>query len=139
MTSVLRTFSQIPVREKYLLAVIDSSGGNTDNVFATNVEAFSITSGAYIDITSVATEADISNAAGVAVYNITAGWLFKDLGRQITVYDPADHKHLAVYRQVQYVSGGETEGVCNAANYCANIFVKVWSADGAGVVVVRTG
>lgn len=135
MTSVLRNFSQIPVREKFLLAVTDGS--------ANQISAFEMSAGEYLSITSVTEFVDVSGADGYAYYPITSGSLFKDMGRQITIYDPADHKHLSVYRQVQLVSGSASEGVNTDGNtpesYNANIFVKVWSADGLGVVVVRTG
>jgi hypothetical protein len=136
---MLRTYSQIPVRAKYLLAVTDASGGNTTDIISSNVKAFTTAPGEYAYINAISTIEDISAAAGVAVYDISAGDMFKDLGRQTTVYDDADHKHLAVYRQVQKVEGADTEGVCAAADRCATIYVKVWSADGNGVVVVRTG
>lgn len=135
---MLRTYSQIPVRAKYLLAVTDASGGDTDDIIGSNVKAFATNPGEYAFIGAISTIEDISAAAGVAVYDISAGDMFKDLGRQTTVYGD-DHAHLAVFRQVQKVEGANTEGVCASTNYCANIFVKVWSADGNGVVVARTG
>ena len=135
---MLRAYSQIPVRAKYLLAVADASGGSTDDVIGENVKAFSTAPGEYMGIGAISTIEDISAAADVAVYDISAGDLFKDLGRQTTVYG-ADHSHLAVFRQVQKVEGAGTEGVCAAADRCATIYVKVWSANGNGVVVARTG
>ena len=67
--------------------------------------------------------------------------LLKDLGRQIKLVS-ATGTHLATYREVQRVAGAGTEGVGPAqigdsAYGC--FFVKVWSADGQGVYVVRTG
>lgn len=69
------------------------------------------------------------------------GELLKDLGRQIKLVSSTG-THLATYREVQRVNGTSTEGVGPAqildeAYGC--FFVKVWSADGVGVNVVRTG
>jgi hypothetical protein len=142
MSSVLRTFSQIPVRAKYLLVAASTGGNAVITGDASQVSAFTLAAGAFLTVTSVATVADVSDGAGYAIVTDISGSngiLYKDLGRQITIYDPADHAHLAVFRQVQAIDGAETEGVCNAADYCAQTFVKVWGADGLGVVVVRTG
>ncbi len=141
MSSVLRTFSQIPVRAKYLLVAASTGGNAVISGDASQVSAFTLAAGALLTVTSVATVADVSGGAGYAIVDLSGsnGILYKDLGRQITIYDPADHAHLAVFRQVQAIDGAETEGVCAAADYCAQTFVKVWGADGLGVVVVRTG
>ena len=130
---MLRAYSQIPARAKYLLAVDD--GDLSENLLGNS--GFTLEPGDYMSVTSVANVAKITGV-GATSYQIAQGDLYKDLGRQITVVD-TDSKHLAVYRQVQKVDGIDTEGVCTAADRCANIFVKVWAADGAGVVVVRTG
>ena len=112
MTSILRTFSQIPVREKYLLVTAAPAVISGD---PSQVSAFTLTPGAFISVTSVATDADIDVPAtgydSTIADNLTNGALYKDLGRQITIYDPADHKHLAVFRQVQTVDGIGSEGV----------------------------
>lgn len=138
MTSVLRAHPQIPVRVKNMMAVAPAviPEGYTSPL---ELSAFTMPVGSFIQVSSVAT-ADRITEVGYTPFDIPlAGTLFKDMGRQITVYDPVDYKHLALYRQVQLVSGAETEGVCSDASYCANIFVKVWSADGLGVVIARTG
>jgi hypothetical protein len=94
-------------------------------------------------MSSVATEVDIVDLSPTVVTADISGFYFKDLGRQVTVYDPATHKHLAVFRQVQRVQGVGSEGVGLSGlvpeSYFANIYMKVWAADGNGVVVVRTG
>jgi hypothetical protein len=144
MSSVIRKFSQIPVRTKYLLVVGDAVTTGT----VSEVSAFTVAPGSFnpllgtYRLTSTATEAEVEGAPEYEAVDLSGGALYKDLGRQITIYDDAAGsygRHLAVFRQVQKVEGAETEGVCDSANYCANIFVKVWSADGTGVVVVRTG
>ena len=144
MSSVLRTFSQIPVRAKYLMVAAASAAVSGVDICANQVSAFTLAPGAFLTVTSVATVAEVEDVAvtGYAIVTDisgTNGALYKDLGRQITIYDPADHAHLAVFRQVQAIDGIETEGVCAAADRCAQTFVKVWGADGLGVVVVRTG
>ena len=65
------------------------------------------------------------------------GALLKDLGRQIVVYSDSlpGSLHTAVYRQVLLVDGATSEGVGSQAPF----YVKVFSAAGTGVGVVRTG
>lgn len=64
------------------------------------------------------------------------------MGREIVIVN-ADCRRVALFREVQRVSGATTEGVgglvdpADGAYGC--FFVKVWSADGQGVYVVRTG
>jgi hypothetical protein len=137
MSSVLRSFSQIPVRAKYLLA---TSLPTVDVGTVSQVSGFTLDAGEFINVSSVATEAHISDNDSYAIYDISAGSYYKDLGRQITVYHPDDHRHLAVFRQVQLVDGIGSEGLGGSApEWDANIYLKVWGADGKGVVVVRTG
>lgn len=142
MTSLLRHPSQIGVREKYLIAVADVSNGV--GVAAGGVGAFDLSSGFFVG--SVALAADVSNAtvgyqeraAAGGVNSINAGELFRDMGRSITVVD-ADGNHLALYRNVQKVDGASTEGVPSDAAYSANIYVRVWAADGDNIGVARLG
>jgi hypothetical protein len=62
------------------------------------------------------------------------------MGRQITIYDDTTSAHVAIYREVQVVNGADTEGVGGSSPaWGSNYFVKVWSANGLGVAVVRTG
>jgi hypothetical protein len=139
MTSVLRAYSQIPVRAKYLLAVSDLSG--SIGAAPSDKGAFTLPAGEFLNMTSIAEDGDIVSA-GYAGFDISSGMLFKDMGRQITIFDRSVQglPHLAVFRQVQLVSGPASEGVGGAAPaFGANIYVKVWAADGQNVVVVRTG
>ena len=140
MSSVLRSFSQIPVRAKYLLAMMAGATPSPSTAIS-EASAFTLVPGSFINMSSVATEADIVDLSPVVITDISGG-LFKDLGRQVTVYDPATHKHLAVFRQVQRVAGSGSEGVGLSGlvpeTYLANIYMKVWAADGNGVVVMRT-
>ena len=149
MSSVTKSFSQIPVQTKFLTCFKDISGAETAGagVGADGYAAFILDSGEFLNITSIATQDDVENAAGFAVRGgggnanqLSAGQLFKDLGRQITVLSNTDAAtHLALYRQVQLVSGATTEGVPDDAAYSANIYVRVWAADGQNVRVARLG
>jgi hypothetical protein len=136
MTSVLRSPSQIGVRVKYLIGVRSVSDG--EGVGAGGVAAFELSSGAFIDVTSVATAAEVAAADGFGGLDVTAGTLYRDMGRSITVVD-ADGSHIALYRNVQRVSGSTTEGVPGDADYSANIYVRVWADDGLRVAVARLG
>jgi hypothetical protein len=139
MSSVLKSYSQIPVRVKYLIAVADDDGAKI-GVGADGVSAFTLDPGTFLSLGSIATESVVEALPDNSQYTLEAGNLFKDLGRQITILDADNATHLAVYRQVQLVSGAGSEGVADdAPSYEANIFVRVWAADGKNVVVARTG
>jgi hypothetical protein len=149
MSSVTKSFSQIPVQTKFLTCFKDISGAETAGAGAgaDGYAAFILDAGEFLNVTSMATQDIVEAAAGFGplggganVNQLTAGQLFKDMGRQITVLDNADDAtHLALYRQVQLVSGPTTEGVANDAAYSANIYVRVWAADGQNVRVARLG
>ena len=157
MSSTIRRFSQIPVRTKYLLGVIKGaagtgSGGNLFGIGGASV--IRVTNGAFTSIGPVATITDISDAliatgaSASAVFTDISGTqylggkLFKDLGRQLTVYDDTlpGSLHIATYRECQLVSGGAVEGVPeDTPLYGADYYVRVWAADGSGVSIARTG
>jgi len=132
MSSNLRTVAQIPARIKYLVAVAGTADCS-NNLTADTCYAFTCSAGTF-------SESLISNVGlpTVSILNLNPGDLFKDLGRQVTIYDSgADKDHLVTYRQVQPVNGAGTEGVSGA--YTTATFVRVWAASGAGVRVARTG
>ena len=64
---------------------------------------------------------------------IAAGRLYRDMGKTVTRVNAAG---LAIerYRLVQRVNNAGTEGVQNST-----VYIKVWAADGADVVVARLG
>jgi hypothetical protein len=136
MTSNIRSLSQIPVRTKYLLVVTDRDLGQTERAIVAS-SVFSLTAGANPGSLIASTTA----LTGYVEVAATAGQLYKDLGRQITVVDTLGEgaEVLAVYRQVQLMNGAGSEGVANNATYSANLYVKVFSADGLNVIVARTG
>lgn len=139
----MRTIAQIPAQVKYLLVVLGpDTGSNIDlmNPTAADCYAFSCNegtfSGSHLSSQTANTElsAPGTNAAGI---DLEQGTLYKDLGRQIVIYDPDTHLRLAIFREVQEVDGPLSEGVPD--NYPTARFIKVWSASGAGVYVARQG
>jgi hypothetical protein len=85
----------------------------------------------------------IEEGSVVANYvSFDANVLLKDLGRSVTITN-ADGAHIARYRQVQRVNGPTTEGVGPTVDPYDGpygcFYVKVWAADGQGVLVARTG
>ena len=158
MSSTLRKFSQIPVRTKYLLGILAGAAGTGSNgdLFGTGgASVIRVTNGTFASIGPVATTVDISDAITATGATATAafiglvpgptslvGKLFKDLGRQVTVYDAAlpGDLHIATYRECQLVRGAAVEGVPeDTPTYGGDYYVRVWAADGAGVSVARTG
>ena len=136
MSSATRSFAQIPARVKYFL--FDSTAATSDEPVPTT-SIFTLPVGTYADLTSMATAEEVNDVANTDP-SFPATNLLKDMGRQITIYDPATSAHLAIYREVQVVNGVGSEGVGGSApDWQSNYFVKVWSADGEGVVVMRTG
>lgn len=131
MSSTLRTVAQIPARIKYLLAIatVDTASDTltADNCFGFSCAVTNIPSTTLTTATTVASSSQ---------WDYVAGDLMKDLGRQLVIYDATTNQHLAVFRQVQLISGVGVEGVPD--NYPIAYFVKVWSASGNGVGVART-
>lgn len=137
MSSTLRKIAQIPSRVKYLVAVGSPTSTvatqTTAGVAADTCYAFTCDEGA---LSSSLLPSGTTAISGAAAYSYAAGDLFKDLGRQLVIYDSATDAHLAVFRQVQLVNGAGAEGV--GATLPAT-FIKVWAATGVGVLVARTG
>jgi hypothetical protein len=135
MTSLLRTYAQIPARVKYFLWL--NNEPNTSAIPAAS--AFQLTAGDYATISSMSTAGAIDPVSTNPFGDVAPG-LLKDMGRQITIYDASTSAHRAIYREVQIVDGVGSEGVGGSApGWNSTYFVKVWSADGMGVEVVRTG
>ena len=154
MSSTLRKFSQIPVRTKYLLGILAGAdgGNNTGGDLFGTAGASVIVIDPSVVPPPVATTTGLTNLIGTgadAIFtspdgptNYLVGKLFKDMGRQVTVYDDAlpGSLHIATYRECQLVSGSGSEGVVDSSPYyVANLWVRVWAADGTGVSVARTG
>jgi hypothetical protein len=153
MSSNLRSPSQISVTTKFLITI----GGNqcVNGEFSTG-ELFGNAGSSIIKIVNpsillppVATVSELTTILADSEVTqpfcgppLGAGSLFKDMGRQVTVYDDSlpGSPHVATYRECQRVDGFQTEGVPTIeAGYQASFWIRVWAADGSGVVVARLG
>jgi hypothetical protein len=157
MTSVLSSFSQIPTHSKYFIAVNSNATAPSTSTFPSDptIAAFTVGSASgnvALGPGDVTTDDIIVAISDYTTETITAGTLFRDLGRKVSIYNiigvnanPLSTSYLmAVYRQMQIVNGPLTEGT--PAPYVTGgyptIYVKVWSADGSeldSVCVARTG
>jgi hypothetical protein len=136
MSSTLRTVAQIPPRIKYLVAVAAGADGS-DNILDDSCVAFTCSEGAFLESSVIPDNSPAIAAAGALGRGFGVGDLFKDLGRQLVIYDSRTKLHRVIYREVQVVNGPGAEGV--GADGATPYFVRVWSATGAGVRVARTG
>ena len=151
MTSVLSSFGQIHTQSKYFIAVNSNvtTPSTTTAPSSPTIAAFSL--GASLGPIALApgdvtTDNDIIATSGYTTETITAGTLFRDLGRKVVICNQlgAGAIQLAIYRQMQIVNGPLTEGnpAYNGLGAYPTIYVKVWSADGSeldSVCVARTG
>jgi hypothetical protein len=123
MTSVLRRYSLIEPRIKYLTVITDCSGYTLNSGSISNP---------LMDYPSFA-------AAYTQTIDFPAASLVQDLGRAITVYDPTipGSPHIALLRQVMLVNGPGIEGInSNIAYICT------WADGGPDIeacVLARTG
>lgn len=124
MSSALRSFSQIPVRSKFLIALADISGND--------LSGDSIVDGASWPY-SADSIVDVSQLADLTQVSATKGDLFRDLGRQITVVNGS--AHVALYREAMPMKNALNEGVDGNAS----VWLRVWAANGSGVNVARLG
>lgn len=146
MSSLLRRVAQdpahAPVRTKFFLvhtAITSQTPSGTAPVagITLSTSQTALTPDSIVLSTNVTTI--FANGASVA-----AGRILRDLGRKVTIVDAAG-RHLAVYRNVQLVSGATTGGVGGTSGttapdpYLSNLYVLVWSYNGANVNVARTG
>lgn len=144
--SAIRSLAQIPPSVKYLEVVVNSGVYDPSKLYS--YPAFTLAGsvadlgGSIVDSNTVNQEISGTNIVNDIVLgtggDYTVGTLFKDLGRQLLIVD-ARSNHIALFRQVQLVQGENTEGVGGVAPSWNCLFVKVWSADGKNVCVVRTG
>jgi hypothetical protein len=123
MTSVLRRYSLIEPRIKYLTVITDCSGYTLNSGSISNP---------LMDYPSFA-------AAYTKTIDFFAASLVQDLGRAITVYDPTipGSPHIALLRQVMLVNGPGVEGINpNIAYICT------WADGGPDIeacVLARVG
>jgi hypothetical protein len=144
MSSVLRSYAQIPARVKYFIALETKSASNGNNLSPNFVYPATIRLPTYPS--PVLTESELLDAfddpAGYTFPAIGTG-LLKDLGQQFIVTD-ADYNYRAIYRRVQYVNGENSEGVGGhpTTNGWNTFYVKTWDSDATTpnpVIVARTG
>lgn len=143
MSSILRTFSQIPSQIRYFLGVEGGYFTDGNDVVTNECSIIRLNNGqAYPGAIALAADLDpifddsLTGGGGQPM----TGKLYKDMGRSITVVDSAG-RHISVYRNVQFVNGPGSEGVGGISpTWISNIYVLVWSAGNPDhVVVARTG
>lgn len=147
MSSVLRGPAQIPDRSKYLIGIMDTSGstpsppypfyGGLPNSTPLNgpyTYAFETPAGTFGPSDQVANAPLSSFNANAQYYPIRAGMLFKDLGRQLFVYDQvgAGANLLCIYRQCARMASLYGEGIDpnlfgpGLVRSYNTIWVKIW-------------
>lgn len=134
MSSVLRAFDQTPSRVKYFLVTdtFDTEGVTLETAPALNL----------VGATTIASLNTFVNQDDLATYftiNTTpdrTGRLLKDLGQEIIIVNTAG-QHVARYRHALALDGAGSEGVDGVPG--TSFLVRVWAADGTGVLVNRTG
>uniref|UniRef100_A0A6C0KZP4 Uncharacterized protein n=1 Tax=viral metagenome TaxID=1070528 RepID=A0A6C0KZP4_9ZZZZ len=111
MSSVGRGYSQVDARTKFFIAL----SGTT---------YFTVNEGS--TVSAVMTQAAFDAAVYQPSPGITSS-LFRDMGRQVTTTDTANH-HVALYRLVQRQLGGGSEGTSENYEY-DTFYIRVWAAD----------
>ena len=74
-----------------------------------------------------------NNVIAAAARAIAVGDLYRDMGKTVTVVN-TEGLPIERYRLAQLVNNSAAEGVNDV-----NVYIKVWAANNAGVVVARTG
>jgi hypothetical protein len=137
MSSVTFSFAQKSGRTKFFLATAKGIAGT-----ASASPAFTLAAGTVLPKSTVSQDQlNDTGATGIGALGVAlsgAGYLYRDLGRQIVVFDDdiAGHPVTEVFREVLEVNGATTEGV--PASF-TTLFVKVFSSTGTNVYVARTG
>ena len=128
MTSVLRRYSQIDNRLQYFVVLDISCIGYT----------YVASSG--ISQSPVMTIANFKKAYANTT-QFLVGFMVKDLGRFIHVYDPNSANNLyQVYRQVMLVGPQTITGSAGNEGVTTQIaYVCTWSADNTHAILSRTG
>jgi hypothetical protein len=141
MSSATSKLAQKLGRTKFFLAVTARNNNNNGDEITWNT-AITFDPSVVIPDSVIARSALITLAEDNLVdgTTLTVNRLYKDLGREIVVYDDAipGSLHRDVYRECLYMNGAESEGA-DGTRANASIFVKVFSAYGSRVDVARTG
>jgi hypothetical protein len=142
MSSVLRGPAQIPDRSKYLIGIMDTSGGAVPPISTplngNYTYAFQVPPGTFGPSDQVANLplSSFTTNANAGYIVIREGMLFKDLGRQLYVYDQvgAGSNLLCIYRNCARMSSLLGEGIdpipfgsTNTITY-SSFWVKIWSS-----------
>ncbi len=127
MSTQLRRLAQAPAhspaRAKYFICVVAGVDTQAEGVVTVN---------AGYSLESVMTQTNFDAATDDSA--VTLNGLYRDLGREVIVTDD-EGIHTEKWRQVIPVANAAAEGVASTAS----LYVRVWSAAGTGVPVVRTG
>ena len=146
MSSVLRSYSQIPARIKYFIAIdtyTEGRGGSGPTPFDFD-STIQLPSYPGPILTEDEFNATYNDPSGYVYPGLYFGELLKDMGQQFTITDE-NFNHRAIYRRVQRVRGITSEGVGGSpVGSWGTFYVKVWDADASPtldkvVVVARTG
>jgi hypothetical protein len=145
MSSVSRGFAQIPSRSKYLFVPIQrDNGGFTAaqlaNVVANSQSIIKSYDGTVLDTTD---SNSLFNSIDNTVISINQGDVYRDLGKQLHVYENGVAVATFTYCQLVEDTNGELyEGVGDAPN----IYMCTWQSAGSNcpsrlvmVKAVRTG
>jgi hypothetical protein len=139
MSSVTSSRAQISGRIKFFLGI----DNDTDPTDLADAPAFTLAATTVIPTSTVSrAKLNLGTSAGgfgATVATVAVNALYKDLGRQVVVFDDtvAGNPHTEVFREVTRMNGATTEGI--SAVPAPMLFVKVYSSAGANVAVVRTG
>lgn len=122
MTSLLTSYSQIPGRIRFLVALYETPQYVPDDSSFTSI------------MTVTAFNAAVSTTSGAAYT------LYRDLGKQVMLVDSSGH-HQQLMRLVQRVQGNDTEGVPADYEGADRFYIRVWADDPGAhpVTVSRTG
>jgi hypothetical protein len=123
MTSLLTSYSQIPGRIRFLVALYQT---------AQYVPSADVTFGSIM--TESAFNAAVTTTSGAAYT------MYRDLGKQVMLVDSSG-RHQQLMRLVQRIQGNDTEGVPADYEGADRFYIRVWADDpGAhSVTVSRTG
>ena len=123
MSSIQSAFAQVGAREKFLVQVGSAVSG----------QAVTLKPGKSVEASMTAT----AFAAAVDAATPAAGGLYRDMGKTITVYNPATNLVVERYVGAQLVSGSGSEGVATSP---VLVYLRVWAALATNTVgVARTG
>lgn len=125
MSSVARAPSQIGPREKYLLAIAETT------YYVPNEGA---------TINTLMTVQEFTDATQAGPFIGIASSLYRDLGKEVYTLD-GSQRQVALYRLCQRVLGATTEGVPVSYDEYDKFYIRVWAANPLSdpVTVARIG